>query len=126
MGYFDNDPRFKGYQKNKYHNVKWEMDGEKYDSQKEARRHAELKLLERAGEISNLRRQVPYELIPNQYNGKKLIERKVEYIADFVYHDNKTGEDVVEDTKSKATKTPVYIVKRKLLLFRYGIKIKEV
>ena len=124
MAYWNNRPNT--FQKNKYHNIKWEVDGERYDSQKEYRRYAELKLLERAGEISNLRRQVPYELIPNQYNGKKLIERKVEYVADFVYHDNKTGEDVVEDTKSKATKTSVYIVKRKLLLYRYGIQIKEV
>jgi len=123
MAYWNNRPNT--FQKNKYHNVKWEVDGERYDSQKEYRRHAELKLLERAGEISNLRRQVPYELIPNQYIGKKLIERKVEYVADFVYHDNKTGEDV-EDTKSKATKTPVYIVKRKLMLYRHGIRIKEV
>lgn len=125
MGYFDNK-NFGVVKKSKYRNNIVEIDGERFDSAKEARRHAELKLLERAGEISNLRRQVPYELIPNQYNGKKLLERKVEYIADFVYHDNKTGEDVVEDTKSKATKTPVYIVKRKLLLFRYGIKIREV
>ena len=124
MAYWSNLPN--SFQKNKYHNVKWEMDGEKYDSQKEAMRHSELKLLERAGEISNLRRQVHFVLIPNQYNGKKLLERKVEYVADFVYHDNKTDTEVVEDTKSQITKTPLYIVKRKLLLYVHGIRIKEV
>lgn len=125
MAYFDNK-RFQGFQNNKYHNVKWEMDGEKFDSQKEARRWNELKLLERVGEISDLQRQVSFELIPNQYVNGKLIERKCSYVADFVYIDKHTGEKVVEDTKSKATKTPVYLVKRKLMLKVHGIQIKEV
>ena len=115
----------KDQSKNKYHNVKWEMDGEKFDSQKEARRWSELKLLERAHEISDLQRQVRYELIPNQYVDGKLAERKCDYLADFVYKD-KDGNVIVEDTKSKATKTPVYLVKRKLMLFVHGIRIKEV
>ena len=114
----------KDQSKNKYHNVKWEMDGEKFDSQKEARTYAELKLLEKAKEIKNLRRQVPFELIPNQYVDGKLVERKCMYIADFVYEEN--GKTVVVDTKSEATKTPAYRIKRKLMLHVHGIRIKEV
>lgn len=127
--------------KNKYYNKKtYTSDGIKHDSQKEATRWAELKLLQRAGEISDLQRQVEFELIPNQYEviervskktGKplkaetKLIERKVCYIADFVYTD-KNGKRVVEDTKSEITQTPVFVVKRKLMLFVHGIKVKIV
>ena len=123
MAYFD-QRKFQGFQNNKYHNVKWEVDGEKFDSQKEYRRWSELKLLEKAGLIKNLQRQVPFELIPNQYINGKLVERKCSYVADFVYEEN--GETVVEDTKSKATKTPVYLVKRKLMLKVHGIQIREV
>ena len=127
--------------KNKYYNKKtYTSDGIQHDSQKEATRWAELKLLQRAGEISDLQRQVEFELIPNQYEvvervskktGKplkaetKLVERKVCYIADFVYTD-KNGSRVVEDTKSEITQTPVFVVKRKLMLFVHGIKVKIV
>jgi hypothetical protein len=124
---------------NKYYNHKtYTSDGIKHDSQKEAQRWCELKLLQRAGKISNLRRQVEFELLPNQYetierygkNGKrlkdqvKLIERKVCYIADFVYDEN--GKTIVEDTKSKPTQTKDFIIKRKLMLYIHGIKIKIV
>jgi hypothetical protein len=124
---------------NKYYNQKtYTSDGIKHDSQKEAQRWCELKLLERAGHISNLRRQVEFELLPNQYetierygkNGKrlkdqvKLIEHKVSYIADFVYDEN--GKTVVEDVKSVATQTEKFIIKRKLMLYIHGIKIKIV
>lgn len=100
-----------------------------YDSKKERRRAFELRMLEKAGEIESLKEQVPYELIPSQYetiNGKrKCIERSVKYIADFQYID-KDGNLVVEDVKSAATKTDSYIIKRKLMLYIHGIKIKEV
>lgn len=97
-------------------------------SKKEHERAVLLHMMERAGLISNLREQVPYELIPNQYgtdeHGKrKLLERKCQYIADFVYTDNETGHEVVEDTKG--VRTDVYKIKRKLMLERYGIRIKE-
>lgn len=123
----------------KYHNIKTKtFDGIEFDSRKEARRWNELKLLERAGEITNLQRQVKYTLIPSQYetieryskdgkrlkDGTKLIERECSYIADFVYVDNRTGETVVEDTKGVKTKD--YILKRKLMLWVRKIKIKEV
>ena len=108
----------------KYRNIKTTVDGITFDSAKEAHRWAELKLLERAGKIYNLQRQVPFVLIPKQVRDGKVIERPVVYKADFVYTEN--GEDIVEDTKSEATKTKEYIIKRKLLLWQFGIRIKEV
>ena len=104
----------------KYKNVKTTLDGIAFDSKKEATRYAELKLLARSGLIQNLRLQVPFELIPKQQG-----ERAVKYIADFVYTEN--GETVVEDTKSEITRAnPTYILKRKLLLWVHGLRIKEV
>lgn len=108
----------------KYHSKKTVVDGIKFDSKKEANRWLELKLLERAGEISHLQRQVKYELIPSQKIDGKVVERPCSYIADFVYHDFPTNEVVVEDTKGY--KTPDYIIKRKLMLYVHGIRIKEV
>lgn len=81
-------------------------------------------LLEKAGAIQNLRRQVRYELLPCQRIDGKVVERAVHYVADFVYEQD--GVTVVEDTKSPATRTPVYVIKRKLMLWRYGIRIREV
>ena len=104
---------------NKYSNIKTvTADGIKHDSRKEARRWVELTLLQRAGEISDLKRQVKYELIPKQEG-----ERAVNYIADFVYIDNKTGNTVIEDCKG--FKTDVYRLKKKLFQWRYNTKIKE-
>jgi hypothetical protein len=121
--------------KNKYHAKKVTVDGITFDSKKEYNRYRELKLLERAGVISDLKRQVEYELIPAQSESDtvgtrggvhkgKVIERACKYVADFVYIEN--GETVVEDVKSDATRTPEYRIKRKLMLYRYGIKIREV
>lgn len=125
----------------KYYNVKTKTsDGLVFDSTKEARRWEQLRLLEKAGEIVELQRQVRYEILPAQYeyyeryskkgvrlqDGKRLIERKVEYVADFVYHDAKTGELIVEDAKSPATRTKDYIIKRKLMNLVFGVKIREV
>lgn len=106
----------------KYGNKKTIIDGISFDSQKEATRWSELRLLERAGEIQNLQRQVPFVLIPKQVRDGKTIERPVVYKADFVYTEK--GEEVVEDTKG--VKTKEYILKRKLMLWQYGIQIKEV
>ena len=107
---------------NKYGNKKWELDGQVFDSQHEARRYQELRWLLRMGLISDLRRQVEYELIPSQKRGGKVVERPVKYIADFVYTEN--GEEVVEDAKGMRTKE--YVIKRKLMLWQYGIQIREV
>ena len=124
---------------NKYKNKKTiTFDGILHDSRKEANRWAELKLMLRAGEIDDLRRQVKFELIPAQYevierysrNGKrlkddrKLIEKPVYYIADFVYIDKRTNNEIVEDTKGVKTKD--YVIKRKLMLFLKGIRVREI
>lgn len=108
--------------KSKYGNKKVVLDGHIFDSQREANRYAELKLLERAGEISNLRLQVPFELIPAQRKRNGKVERSCKYIADFVYY--RRGIWVVED--AKGDRTDVYIIKRKLMLEKYGIEIEEV
>ena len=118
----------------KYHNLKVKLGDEVYDSCKEACRWCELCLLARAGEISDLKRQVPYNLIPPQREPDtagarggvkpgRLIERGVDYIADFVYRD-KAGNTVVEDAKGVRTKE--YIIKRKLMLWVHGIRVREV
>lgn len=107
----------------KYGAKKVEVDGIVFDSKKEARRYQELKLFEKAGAISQLRRQVKFVLIPAQRVDGKVIERQCCYIADFVYQD-KEGKTVVEDTKGVKTKD--YIIKRKLMSWVHGIRIKEV
>ncbi|MBQ1295794.1 MAG: DUF1064 domain-containing protein [Clostridiales bacterium] len=123
---------------NKYRNKKCILDGIEFDSKKEMRRYSELKLLERAGEISDLKIQVPFLLLPDQYEpstevytrgenkGKlkkgKLIEKSCQYIADFTYVD-RGGNYIVEDVKGKKTKE--YIIKKKLMLYFHGVRIKE-
>lgn len=108
----------------KYKNQKIIFNGETFQSKKEYRRFCELLLLEKAGLISDLQRQVKYVLIPSQKEGKKTIERECSYKADFVYTDNETGETVVEDVKGM--RTEVYKIKRKLMLWVHHIKIVEV
>lgn len=107
----------------KYHNKKTIIDGIVFDSAKEARRYQELVLLQRAGEISDLQRQVPFVLIPSQMdeNGK-VVERPVRYVADFVYFEK--GIYTVEDVKGVRTKE--YVIKRKLMYQKYNIRVKEV
>jgi hypothetical protein len=111
---------------NKYHARRVEVDGNVFDSQKEAIRYQELRLMVRAGLIRNLRMQVPFVLIRAQKdeNGK-LLERAVTYKADFMYL-TRDGKVVVEDVKSEATKTREYIIKRKLMLYTFGYRIREV
>lgn len=107
---------------NKYRNKKVVVDGITFDSRKEAMRYQELRLSEQMGVISDLRTQVTFELIPNQRIDGKVVERSVKYIADFVYTSN--GQTVVEDTKG--FRTTDYKLKRKMMLFFHGIRIKEV
>lgn len=107
----------------KYGNKKTVVDGITFDSRKEAVRWSELKLLQRAGEIFDLQRQVPFTLIPKQVRDGKVIERPCVYKADFVYKD-KDGTEIVEDTKGMRTKE--YVIKRKLMLWQFGIVVKEV
>lgn len=129
-------------QKNsKYYSKKIKIGDLIFDSKKEAERFQQLSLLQRAGKIKNLQRQVPFVLIPAQYEEvktytpkqhkekieKKLVERKVKYIADFVYMDA-NGELVVEDVKGykRSTAYAEYAIKRKLMLFIHGLKIVEI
>lgn len=121
---------------NKYKAIKTCVNGIEFDSRKEARRYQELMLLQKAGRIRKLERQVKFVLIPTQYEitvryGKKgqrlkdrqkLLERELAYIADFVYEEN--GKKVVEDTKGIKTKD--YIIKRKLMLYIHNIKVREI
>lgn len=93
----------------------------RHASKKEAKRYQELYLMLGHGVILNLREQVRYELIPAQYVDGKCVERAIVYIADFTY-DDATG-FVVEDCKGY--RTPIYRIKKKLMLFRHGIRIKE-
>lgn len=108
----------------KYHSRKITIDGMTFDSVREARRYQELHLLFRAGEISQLQLQKKYTLIPSQKKPSGGTERACTYTADFVYIDNSTGKEVVED--AKGLKTQQYIIRRKLMLWRYGIEIREV
>lgn len=108
----------------KYKNRKVTVDGETFDSMREYNRWCELKLLERAGEITGLERQVKFELLPKQEANGKTVEREVTYVADFTYMEN--GEQIVEDVKASANyQTDVYRIKRKLMLFIHGIRIRE-
>ena len=125
----------------KYHSRKVIRDGETFDSIKEYRRFCELSLLVRAGAITELKRQVEFELLPAQFEDiptgeiyrqgerkgqpkykRVCVEKSVKYVADFVYKEN--GKYIVEDTKGFKTKD--YILKRKMMLYFHGIKIKEV
>lgn len=124
----------------KYHSKKVVLDGIEFDSKREAKRYGELLLLERAGAITDLQRQVRFELVPAQYetferygkrgkrlkDGKRCVEHSVTYVADFVYL-NASGVRVVEDTKGykKGTAYDVFAIKRKLARLN-GIVIAEV
>lgn len=100
----------------KYHSVKEEVDGIVFASKKEASRYRQLKLMEQAKAIQDLRIQVAFPLIKKSQHG-----REIKYVADFVYYDN--GHLVVEDTKGY--RTDVYKIKKRLMAEFYGIKIKE-
>lgn len=117
----------------KYGSRKITVDGISFDSKREARRYCQLRDLERAGKITDLELQRKFELVPTQREpstftktGKekpgKAIELSVSYVADFCYREG--GALVVED--AKGVRTPEYVIKRKLMLSVYGIRIKEV
>lgn len=114
----------------KYHSKKVEAPEGTFDSKKEYRRFIELSNMQKEGFISELKRQVSFELIPIQNlkeprtskKRQQKVEMPVRYIADFVY--KMDGKFIVEDTKGM--KTPEYIIKRKLMLFILGIQVKEV
>lgn len=122
----------------KYKNRKVVIDGIEFDSRYEGDYWLELKRKEAAGEISNLRRQVPYEVIPAIWEErvvhlktkdkveKVCLQRATHYVADFVYVD-KDGKEVVVDTKGAYTRTlPDYRLKKKMMLAFNGIAIQEI
>ena len=108
----------------------------RFDSQKEARRYDELAALERAGKIRDLRMQVDFTLQEAYTDGEGRRVRAIRYRADFTYEqvrDDPWAEYegsfwvlVVEDVKSRATRTKEYIMKRKLMKERFNIDIQEV
>lgn len=126
----------------KYSNKKVTVDGIEFDSKKEARRYCELQMLLQAGQIEQLELQKEFELIPAQYetfprygkkgqrlkDGQRCIEKACTYAADFAYIQD--GQQVVEDVKGYRDPASAgyakFVIKRKLMLWRYGIKIKEV
>lgn len=122
------------FTRNKYHAKKVEFYGITFDSKKEGLYYLELKDMERRGEISNLRLQVPYELLPAIYRDEvvhlktkdkvvqKLVQRAVYYVADFVY--DKDGKEYVID--AKGMRLADYILKKKMMLALKGIEIIEV
>jgi len=107
---------------NKYGARKTYIDGIAFDSRKEANRYVELSGMVARGEITDLTLQPKYTLIPSQYVNGKCAERQCDYVADFRYQ--KDGETIVEDVKGVKTKD--YVIKRKLMLERYGIRVQEV
>ena len=133
--------------RNKLGAEKVTIDGITFDSKREGQRYCELRLLARAGKITDLRLQVEYDLIPAHFEevptgemykrGERMgepkmktvcVERGVSYIADFVYKDN--GTEIVEDVKGfrdpESAAYKVFVLKRKMMLYKYGIKVQEV
>ena len=124
----------------KYNSRRVSVGGITFDSIREAKRFQELHYLQRVGAISELELQVKFELIPAQYetyerygkrgqrlkDGKKCVERAATYVADFVYQQG--GQTIVEDAKGyrKGTAYDLFVIKRKLMLERHGIKVREV
>lgn len=124
---------------NKYRNIKTEIAGHKFDSRKEAKYAILYKTWEHEGKISNLRMQVPYEIVPavweeetvqlktKEKTVRRCKQRASYYVADFVYTDNETGKEIVVDVKSQITRNnAVYRLKKKMMYAFNGIEIKEV
>lgn len=111
----------------KYHNTKIELDGLIFDSKKEAKVYCDLQRMKQAGEIKDFTRQQSFELIPAQYetiNGKKkCVEKSVKYVADFVVAHNNGDTEVLD---AKGMRTPIYIIKRKLMRYINNIGVKEI
>lgn len=128
-----------GKRKGKYNNTKVEIDGIKYDSKKESQRNVYLELMQKQGLISDLKRQVVFELIPTIYEDKvvhlktkdkivkRVVQKAVTYKADFTYI--KDGQLVVEDVKASASYAALdktFILKEKMMRYFHGIVIKRV
>lgn len=101
----------------KFRSRKTTIDGITFDSKAEARRYADLKLLERAGEIRDLKLQPGFELLPSFRDKSGTLHRSIKYVADFRYVEVQTGQTIVEDVKGMETRE--FKMKRKMLLSRY-------
>lgn len=108
----------------KYHNKKTTVDGIEFDSRAEATRWCTLRVLEKAGAITDLKRQVPFELVPSvKLAGARAAKPAIRYVADFTYIER--GALVVEDTKSEATaKLSDFRIKLHLMKWRHGIDVR--
>lgn len=110
--------------RSKYGNRKCTMDGISFDSVKEMNRYCDLKYMLLGGEIHDLEVHKPFELQEAFRDAEGKWVRAITYEADFVYKD-KDGNMIIEDVKSKATKTPAYNIKKKMMAYR-GLIIREV
>ena len=111
----------------KYKAIPTEIDGIRFASKKEATRYSQLKLLQRAGEISHLEVQPRFKIIINGSTLKYDSGREAYYVADFAYFDASRERRIVEDVKSPATRTPVYKIKKALVEHIYpAVKIVEI
>lgn len=109
---------------NKYRSKPCQVGGEKYRSQRERDRHQALLLLQRSGQIGDLKREVPFELIPGiKIDGEDRKRPAVRYVADFVYADLKSGRQIVED--AKGMQTPMYRLKKHMMATIRGIHVRE-
>ena len=120
--------------RSKYGAKRQDVGGERFDSAKEARRWQQLQIMERAGKINSLQRQVKYMILPEHREPDtrgprggirkgRIIERARYYVADFVYYDVDARCAVVEDCKGFRTET--YTLKKAMMYDRYGIRIRE-
>ena len=112
---------------NKFKAMKVELDGMTFDSKKEHRRYIELKAMQQRSEIRDLKHHTKFELAPKtKIEGEKRAKPALRYFADFTYY-RSTGEFVVEDVKSVATKeSTVYKMKRHMMLAIHGIEVREI
>ena len=109
--------------RSKYHSKKTELDGYVFDSKAEAARWGELRFLERAGEISDLKRQVGFVLAPAvRLGADQRMKPALKLIVDFQYTDERTGKLVLEDTKGVVTEA--FRIKQHLLKDRYGMEVR--
>ncbi len=115
-------PRTK--ERRKYANEPTVVDGIRFDSRAEAKRHADLQFMVKAGLIRDLKRQVRYVLVPKQARPSGGIEREKAYVADFVYVDGRTGRTIVEDVKG--AEPALWGWKRALMLHVHGVEVTVV
>lgn len=109
---------------NKYRNKKVVIDGIKFDSKLESMKYLELKLLERVGEIKDLKLQVTFELQPSYKKNNKIV-KAINYVADFVYYDVNKKKTIIVDTKGY--RTEIYKLKKKIFEYKYpNLEIEEV